>query len=60
MADDFVSQRRFPVPCPSCGEIKGYPIAVQTLRMRPGQIRIDICCHACRHEWFQEVESEHL
>ncbi|HEX6163988.1 MAG TPA: hypothetical protein VFZ31_11510 [Vicinamibacterales bacterium] len=58
MPDDVVLQRRFPVGCPACGVLAGYPTVVQTVRMRAGHLRIDISCHACRHEWFQEVEAD--
>jgi hypothetical protein len=56
--DNFASQRRYPVRCPACGAGKGYPTTVQTVRARPGHIRIDLCCHGCKHEWFEEVDID--
>jgi len=36
----------------------GYPISVQTVRSRPGHLRIDISCHACKERWFEEVDID--
>jgi len=48
------------VPCPACGARAGYPTAVQTVKSSPGRIRIDICCHSCKDQWFEEVDIEGL
>jgi hypothetical protein len=55
--DDFAANRQYPVRCPACGAVAGYPTAVETIRTRPGLIRINICCHGCKTEWFQEVDT---
>lgn len=36
----------------------GYPTVVETVKSKPGFIRIEICCHACHTRWFQEVDIE--
>jgi hypothetical protein len=28
------------------------------MRSRPGFIRIDLCCHECKEQWFEEVDTE--
>ena len=56
MDDETLPQRRFPASCRVCGEVKGYPMVVHTVRTRPRVIRIDIVCHECKAEWSIEVE----
>jgi hypothetical protein len=36
----------------------GFPTVVQTVRSKPGHIRIDLSCHACKEEWFHEVDTQ--
>jgi hypothetical protein len=54
----FSSPRQYPVQCPACGAVAGYPTLVQTIRAKPGHIRVDISCLACKEQWTQEVEIE--
>jgi len=56
--EDFASQRDYPVRCPYCGDLTGYPTTVQTVRSSPGRLRIDIHCQACKEQWFEEVNIE--
>lgn len=58
MSEGFGSPRHYPVPCPACGALAGYPTLVQTLRSRPGHIRIDLSCHECKEQWSQEADIE--
>jgi DNA-directed RNA polymerase subunit M/transcription elongation factor TFIIS len=55
---DSASRRRYPVTCPTCGALQGYPTAVQTVRSKPGHIRIDVVCQACRKQWSEEADIE--
>jgi hypothetical protein len=56
--EDAASQRQYPVPCPACGAVTGYPIAVQTVRAIAGHIRVVIACQACKVQWFQQIEID--
>jgi hypothetical protein len=56
--EQLTPHRVYPVQCPACGSVMGYPTIVQTLRAKPGHIRIDISCHACKAQWFQEVDTQ--
>ncbi len=49
------SSNHYPVACPSCDEIKGYPFQVRTLSDRPGSIEVKLRCRECRHEWVEVV-----
>lgn len=54
----FASERRYPARCPACGAVAGYPVSVQTVRAKPGHIRIEIGCHACKEHWSEEVDTD--
>ena len=58
VVNEAPSQRHYPVQCPVCSAVKGFPVSVQTIRARPGHIRIDIFCQSCREQWFEEVLIE--
>jgi hypothetical protein len=52
------ASRKYPVVCPKCGEIKGYPYQVRTLTERPGSIEVRLRCRQCTHEWIEIVPSD--
>jgi hypothetical protein len=51
------ASNRYPVACPSCDEIKGYPFQVRTLSDQPGSIEVKLRCRDCHHEWVEVVVS---
>ncbi|MBY0495016.1 MAG: hypothetical protein K2Y23_12455 [Cyanobacteria bacterium] len=40
----------FPMPCPVCAANAGFPFKATTSR-DSAQIKIEVRCHACQHEW---------
>jgi DNA-directed RNA polymerase subunit M/transcription elongation factor TFIIS len=52
------ASRKYPVVCPKCGGIAGYPFQVRTLIERPGSIEIRLRCRECGHEWVDVVVSD--
>ena len=57
MTSDADSSNRYPVVCPSCDEIKGYPFQVRTLSDQPDSVEVRLRCRDCRHEWVEVVTS---
>jgi hypothetical protein len=51
------SPRQYPVSCPSCAELKGFPIQVRTLTDRPGAIEVKLKCRDCNQEWVEVINS---
>ena len=49
------SSNQYPVACPNCDEIKGYPFQVRTLSDQPGSIEVKLRCRDCSHEWIEVV-----
>lgn len=49
--------RQYPIPCPSCDEVKGYPYQVRTLSDQPGSIEVKLRCRDCHHEWVEIIAS---
>ena len=52
------ASRTYPVACPKCAELKGYPFHVRTLSDKPGSIEIKLRCRDCLHEWLELVSSD--
>lgn len=51
------SPRQYPVACPSCAEVKGFPIQVRTLPDRHGVVEVKLKCRDCSHEWVEIIAS---
>lgn len=51
------SARHYPIACPICDEIKGFPFQVRTLSDQPGSIEVRLRCRGCFHEWVEVVAS---
>jgi DNA-directed RNA polymerase subunit M/transcription elongation factor TFIIS len=58
MSSSVDSQRQYPVACPSCDEVKGYPYQVRTLADQAGAIEVKLRCRDCHHEWIEIVSSD--
>ena len=43
--------KHYPIACPSCEELKGYPFQARTLSEQPGAIEVSLRCRDCGHEW---------
>ena len=52
------SARQYPIACPLCDEVKGYPYQVRTISDRQGSIEVKLRCRQCHHEWAEIVESQ--
>jgi len=50
--------RTYPVTCPSCEQVKGYPTSVATVPGDPCTLVMKLCCHACDHRWQDTIETE--
>lgn len=51
------TSRQYPVACPTCDEVKGYPYQVRTMTDQPGSIEVRLRCRQCQHEWLEIVTS---
>ena len=51
------ASRQYPVSCPVCDEVKGYPYQVRTMTDRPASIEVKLRCRECLHEWLEIVTS---
>jgi ribosomal protein S27E len=51
------SPRQYPVACPSCAELKGFPIQVRTLKEQPSAVEVKLKCRDCGHEWLEIIAS---
>lgn len=51
------ASRQYPVVCPLCDEVKGYPYQVRTISNQPGSIEVKLRCRECHHEWLEIVTS---
>jgi len=51
------SPQQYPVVCPKCDEIKGYPYQARTVTDHPGSIEVRIRCRDCNHEWVEITTS---
>ena len=51
------STRQYPVICPTCTELKGYPYQVRTVTDHPGEIEVKLRCRDCGHEWVELFTS---
>jgi len=49
--------KQYPVACPSCALVKGFPFQVRTLTDRPGEIEVKLRCRDCGHEWTDVIAS---
>jgi hypothetical protein len=50
--------RQYPVHCPTCNEVKGFPYQVRTISDQPGSIEVKLRCRDCNHEWVKVVASD--
>jgi hypothetical protein len=58
MSEPSDASRQYPVACPNCDEVKGYPYQVRTMSDRPGAIEVKLRCRDCNHEWVEVVSSD--
>jgi DNA-directed RNA polymerase subunit M/transcription elongation factor TFIIS len=49
--------RQYPITCPLCEEVKGYPYQVRTVSGPQESIEVKLRCRQCQHEWVEIVES---
>ena len=49
--------RQYPVPCPKCENVKGYPYQVRTLTSQQGSIEVKLRCRDCSNEWVEIVDN---
>jgi len=52
------ASRKYPVVCPKCSELKGYPYQVRTLTDQRGSIEVRLRCRGCSYEWLEIVTSD--
>jgi hypothetical protein len=57
MTSNDDASNHYPVACPSCAGVKGYPFQVRTLSDRPGSIEVRLRCRDCHFEWVKVVAS---
>jgi hypothetical protein len=57
MSNASDASRQYPVACPTCDEVKGYPYQVRTMTDQPGSIEVRLRCRQCQHEWLEIVTS---
>lgn len=50
----------FPVECPSCALLGGFPYRARTDMRRAGRVHVDMRCHHCKHEWEIDRPSPSL
>jgi len=60
MSSPSDASRQYPVVCPSCDEVKGYPYQVRTISEQPGSIEVKLRCRDCQHEWVEVVSNRDL
>jgi hypothetical protein len=41
----------YPVKCPSCRKLDGWPKRVKTVKGQVLQLEIELVCKACDHSW---------
>jgi DNA-directed RNA polymerase subunit M/transcription elongation factor TFIIS len=41
--------RQFPTPCPSCAQVSGVPVSVQS--KTSDEVIVTMRCRQCAHEW---------
>jgi hypothetical protein len=52
------SPREYPIACPECDRVKGYPYQVRTLAAaHHGSIEVKLRCRECNHEWIEVVDN---
>ena len=51
------ASKQYPVACPICDQVKGFPYQVRTLTDQPGSIEVKLRCRDCHHEWVEVVSS---
>jgi hypothetical protein len=47
----------FPVVCPKCGAVEGYPVGAASVPGKPDTVRLTMRCRACQHEWTYETPT---
>ena len=57
MSSSSDAARQYPVACPTCDEVKGYPYQVRTISNHSGAIEVRLRCRDCNHEWVEIVTS---
>jgi DNA-directed RNA polymerase subunit M/transcription elongation factor TFIIS len=57
MSNAADASRQYPIACPTCAEVKGYPYQVRTRTDQPGSIEIKLRCRECHHEWLEVVTN---
>jgi len=48
----------FPLDCPECTSISGYPFEAKTVLGNVTAVRIALRCRACRHEWELDLDTD--
>jgi hypothetical protein len=51
------SAREYPVACPECDQLKGYPYQVRTMTEQRGSIDVKLRCRECSHEWVEVIDN---
>jgi hypothetical protein len=49
--------KQYPVACPTCAQVRGFPFQVRTLTERPGHIEVKLRCRECTYEWVEVISS---
>jgi DNA-directed RNA polymerase subunit M/transcription elongation factor TFIIS len=57
MSSSSDAARQYPIACPICDEVKGYPYQVRTMTEHSGSIEVRLRCRDCNHEWIEVVSS---
>jgi DNA-directed RNA polymerase subunit M/transcription elongation factor TFIIS len=58
MSSPADASRQYPVACPHCDEVKGFPYQVRTMSAQPGSIEVKLRCRDCNHEWVEIVTNQ--
>jgi hypothetical protein len=45
----------YPVECPSCRKVEGWPKVVRTVKGQMLQLEVELMCKACDHRWRDTV-----
>jgi hypothetical protein len=49
---------RYPISCPHCASVAGFPVAVMTVADQPRALRLDFKCGECHHKWWHQYENQ--
>jgi hypothetical protein len=57
MAEPPPGTSTYPVVCPRCHAIEGFPFRASTVADQPRVMRVEMRCAACQHEWRVELPT---